>query len=66
MISRLYTVPEIAKMLRMSRSGVMNLIRRGEIPVVEVPSVNPRRAGRLLIKEETLSELLERWENHGN
>jgi len=61
---RLLTVPETAKLMRMSRSGVMGLIRRGQLPFVEVPGPNPRRAGRLLVDEEDLLEHVKgKWRN---
>ena len=62
-VPKLLTIQETAEILRMSRSGVMNLIAREHLPGVHVPSLNPRRAGRVLVDPQDLREYIESWKD---
>lgn len=63
MIVKLYTIKEVADILRMSRSGVMNLIARGQLLSVQVPGPTPKRPGRVLVDEQDLCKSIQRWKN---
>lgn len=54
----LYTVSEVAKLLKVNRTFVYDLINRGEIPAVKV--------GSLKIRRTTLEKYLERLEGNEN
>jgi len=60
-VPRLLTVKEAAAALRMSRSGVMNLIARRQLPSVQVPGGSLRRPARVLIDKEDLCEYIRKW-----
>ena len=51
----LYTVTEVAKLLKVNRTFVYELINRGELPAVKV--------GSLKIRRKTLEHYLEEKEN---
>ena len=53
----LYTVTEVAKLLKVNRTFVYELINRGELPAVKV--------GSLKIRKTTLEKFLEGKENAG-
>ena len=53
----LYTVTEVAKLLKVNRTFVYELINRGELPAVKV--------GSLKIRKQTLEKYLEGKENAG-
>lgn len=54
----LYTISEVAKLLKVNRTFVYDLINRGEIPAVKV--------GSLKIRRTTLEKYLERLEGNEN
>ena len=54
----LYTVSEVAKLLKVNRTFVYDLINRREIPAVKV--------GSLKIRRTTLEKYLERLEGNEN
>ncbi len=63
----LLTVPQVAEWFRMSSQGVRNLIARGELPAIPVPSFRgARRVGRWLVRESVIREKLSEWENGEN
>ena len=47
-----YTVPEVAKLLKISRKGVYNLINRGTLKAVKI-------GGVLRIRKEEIDRLLD-------
>ena len=53
----LYTVTEVAKLLKVNRTFVYELINRGELPAVKI--------GSLKIRKQTLEKYLEGKENAG-
>ena len=53
----LYTVTEVAKLLKVNRTFVYELINRGELPAVKI--------GSLKIRKTTLEKYLEGKENAG-
>lgn len=53
----LYTVTEVAKLLKVNRTFVYELINRGELPAVKI--------GSLKIRKTTLEKFLEGKENAG-
>lgn len=53
----LYTVTEVAKLLKVNRTFVYELINRGELPAVKI--------GSLKIRRKTLEKYLEGKENAG-
>ena len=53
----LYTVTEVAKLLKVNRTFVYELINRGELPAVKI--------GSLKIRKQTLKKYLEGKENAG-
>ena len=53
----IYTIPEVAKYLKMSKSKVYDLVQRGKIPHIRI-----ERSVR--IKETALKAWLERHEEH--
>jgi excisionase family DNA binding protein len=57
-IPRLLTVTEAGKVLRLSRNGVLRMVRRGELPVVRYPG-SGQRASKLVIREADIEKFLE-------
>lgn len=53
----LYTVTEVAKLLKVNRTFVYDLINQGELPAVKI--------GSLKIRKQTLEKYLEGKENAG-
>ena len=53
----LYTVTEVAKLLKVNRTFVYELINRGELPAVKI--------GSLKIRKQTLEKYVEGKENAG-
>lgn len=53
----LYTVTEVARLLKVNRTFVYELINRGELPAVKI--------GSLKIRKQTLEKYLEGKENAG-
>ena len=53
----LYTVTEVAKLLKVNRTFVYELINKGELPAVKI--------GSLKIRKTTLEKFLEGKENAG-
>jgi len=54
-MTKLYTVSEVAKMLKVNRTFVYNLINSGKLPSVKLGSIK--------IRSETLNKFLEGLEN---
>lgn len=52
---KLYTVSEVAKILKVNRTFVYNLIYSGELPSVKIGSIK--------VRSETLNKYLEGLEN---
>jgi len=55
LMTKLYTVSEVAKMLKVNRTFVYNLINSGKLPSVKLGSIK--------IRSETLNKFLEGLEN---
>ena len=60
MVPELLTIPEAAKLLRLSRSGLKKIVARGDLPVVRFPS-SGKRAGRVLFRASDLKEFIEKY-----
>lgn len=45
----LYTVPEVAKMLGLTREAVYHMIKRGELPVIKLGNIKIRKCDLLKI-----------------
>ncbi len=56
-IPRLLTVAEAGKALRLSRNGILRMVRRGELPVIRYPG-SGERAARVLVKERDIEDFL--------
>ena len=53
----LYTVTEVAKMLKVNRNFVYNLIKNGELEAVKIGSIK--------VREEALNQYIERNKYNG-
>ncbi len=64
-VPQLLTIPEAAKVLRLSRNGLKNIIARKLLPVVRLPS-SGKRAARVLIQEADILAFVEASTSNGN
>lgn len=61
----LMSLREVAAQLGASRGYVYALVKRGELPVIELPSAGDRRAGRLMVDPADLDAAIARWRRVG-
>lgn len=59
MVPELLTIREAARVLRLSENGLKNLVARGNLTVVRIPSCG-KRAGRVLFRASDLQRFIEK------